>query len=78
MGIDKIFTIPIPFSILLNDSVLYRLSYEFSFGKKGQQTGRLASTLFSLEVTGVMTSQRRELEVVLPASGSEPVRLCLL
>ena len=29
--------------------------------KKGQQTGRLASTLFSLEVTGVMTSQRREL-----------------
>ena len=51
MGIDKIFTIPIPFSILLNDSVLYRFSYQFSFGKKGQQTGRLASSLFSLVMT---------------------------
>ena len=34
MGIDKIFPIPIPFSILFNDSILYRFSYRFSFGKK--------------------------------------------
>ena len=58
MGIDKIFTIPIPFSILLNDSVLYRFSYRFSFGeKKGQQTGRLASSLFRHSVTLVRTER---------------------
>ena len=39
MGIDKILTIPIRFSILLIDPIPYRFPYRFSLGKrKGKRT----------------------------------------
>ena len=34
LGIDKNFTIPIPLTILWNDSIPYRFSYRFQFGGK--------------------------------------------